>query len=297
MLVGPDGNKDVPVPSVPLPVDNELPSKFAAFLKEYGKGSDGMCAVAGVAGPVLAVIHGSATVFGLEESAIDEIHAKARREVRKIAKMVMSEVEVAKDERTLDVALTWCATPIVPTYSVGVHLVLGDLDDASSEVASDLAWVFRLACHRAQIDIWEDVPMLAVTCRALTETGILTEAMLRESIQPPEVEFSGFERAVSADSNISGHQLCFSRGVSPFVTGMLGQIEGGEQPCSPAEAFTWARQCSEEMKAATAAGGLRRQISPHMFNPAVKPPPSPVIEVKDQTLPVPDWSEGGAAAA
>lgn len=295
MLVGPDGTKDVPVPSVPLPADNELPSKLSALLKEYGEGSDAMCAVAGVACPVLAVIHGSATVFGLDESAIDEMNAKARREVRKIAKMVTSEDELAKDERTLDIALTWCATPIVPTYSVGVNLVLGMLDEASSEVASDLAWVFRLACRRAEIDIWEDVPMLAVTCRALTETGTLTEEILRESIRPAEMEFADFERATSADSHVSSDLVCFSRMVSPFVSGMLGQIEEGEQACSPAEAFTWARQCSEDMTSQAGAGAFRRQITPHLFNAAVKPPT--IIEAKEQTLEAPDVGDGGEAAA
>lgn len=260
MLVGPDGSKDVPAPSEALPADNELPSKFAAVLKEHCEGSDGMCAVAGVAGPILAVVHGAATVFGLDEAATDEINAKARKEVRNIAKRVSSEGDIAKDERALDVALTWCATPIVPTYSIGVHLVLdgGHLDEASAEVGADLAWVFRLACRRAQIDIWEDTPMLAVTCRALIETGSLTESMLREIIQPEEEEIAAFERVVSAGSDYSAQELGFERHISPFVSDMLSQMDGGEQPCSPTEAFTWARQCSE----GTEGVQFRRQISP-----------------------------------
>lgn len=292
MLAGPDGVKDVPSPSRSLPIDNELPSRFAAALKEHSEGSDGLCAVAGVAGPILAVVHGAATIFDLDDSITEEINAKARREVRRIAKTVLSESadEMAKDERALDVALAWCATPIVPTYSIGIHLAFADLDEASQEVAADLAWVFRLACRRAQIDLWEDAPMLAVTCRALIETGTLTESLLRDSIEAGDAAADevAFERAVSsAESEISvgyeDQELSYSRGVSPFVGNMLEQMEGGaQQSSSPTQAFTWARQCSEEMNRGAAAG-FRRQISPHIFNnPVAKPHPEPIMEGKDE---------------
>merc|ERR1719329_625924 len=123
--------------------------------------------------------------------------------------------------------------------------------------------------------------MLAMACQALVETGSLTEAMLRggfkagDSVDAP---VGSMERLVSAGSDVSSAELSFSRSVSPFVNNMLGQIEAGSQPCSPTEAFTWARQCSEEMKGtAVGVGGLRRQISPYIFNPLVKP----VVEVDE----------------
>lgn len=260
-----------------------------------------MCAVAGVAGPILAVVHGAATVFGLDEAATDELNAAARTEVRRVAQRITAECgDSAEDVRALEIALTWCATPIVPTYSVGVHLVLADLDEASSEVASDLAWVFRLACRRAQIDIEKDTPMLATACQALIETGSLTESMLREGIKAagdsaaaaPAITVGGMERAVSAGSDVSSAELSFSRGVSPFVGNMLDQMEAeGAQPCSSTLAFTWARQCSEEMKGMKVGpGALRRQISPYIFNPGVKPAkaaapmehPPTVMEAKEE---------------
>lgn len=182
-LIGHNGVKDVPMPSRPLPLELELPVHVAATLKKMTCGSDEVCAVLGLAAPIVAVLHGAIAVMGVAESVNDEISLTISKEMSRMVKTVQPRGSVtAENSRALDVLLTWCATAIVPTYSYGVHLVLGDLDTTSEDLASDLAVVFKLACRRAQIDVRKEAPLLTLACQALIGHGTLTESMLRECI-------------------------------------------------------------------------------------------------------------------
>eukprot|EP00747_Dinoflagellata_sp_TGD_P165955 gnl/TRDRNA2_/TRDRNA2_188031_c0_seq1.p1 gnl/TRDRNA2_/TRDRNA2_188031_c0~~gnl/TRDRNA2_/TRDRNA2_188031_c0_seq1.p1 ORF type:complete len:275 (-),score=52.32 gnl/TRDRNA2_/TRDRNA2_188031_c0_seq1:383-1207(-) len=220
LLVGCDGVKDVPVPSTALPADTELAAALASELQAKTGATQVMCAVLGVAGPVLAVVHGVATVIANKEEQA-QVNLRARQELRRLAHSFPSKQESddqqakdkrtfdlllawsatpmgrlahsfpgkqeshdqqAKDERAIDLLLAWSATPIVPTYSVGVHLALGDLDEPSREVANGLAWLLRLSCFRAGGDATQAMPMLATACKALSEAAPGSSVTQREML-------------------------------------------------------------------------------------------------------------------
>jgi len=175
-LTGLHGIKDEPLPSTALPADTELAVALASELRAKTEASQVMCAVLGVAGSVLAVVHGVAIAIGSREEQA-EVNLRARKELRRLACFFWGKqeshdlVQQAKDDRAIDLLLVWSATPIVPTYSVGVHLALGDLDEPSREMADGLAWLLRLSCFRAGNDATQATPMLATACKLLSAPG------------------------------------------------------------------------------------------------------------------------------
>lgn len=169
-----------PMPPPALPLSKELPVKIAAAMRADSCSGPRRCGVAGVAGPIIAVILGAADGLGMDEGGRATLHLALRRELRQLARVLgaaaatetrtvaaASIVNLRTRSDAFDILISWSQTPGMPTYSVGVHLVLGDADEASREVAEELAWVFRLLCARARINANKEAPMLSSVCEIL----------------------------------------------------------------------------------------------------------------------------------
>uniref|UniRef100_A0A7S4QW33 Uncharacterized protein n=1 Tax=Alexandrium monilatum TaxID=311494 RepID=A0A7S4QW33_9DINO len=163
-----------------LPGSTELPARLAAELQATGCNNNHHCALVGVAGPILAALLGAADGFGFDEGKRARLHIACRRELRQLARVVGPQAASPKAPgwasagraaraEPFETALGWCSTPAVPTYGVGVRLALGPLQegDPARQMATDLAWVFRLLCARARVRDQRQAPMLFAACGAL----------------------------------------------------------------------------------------------------------------------------------
>jgi len=148
------------------------------------------CQVAAAAGPVVAILLGAADGLALDSRNISRVRLILRREIRRLAGVINTSV-VATEKNTAikqggeapiggvnslraDAARTlveWCSMPALPSYSIGVHLVLGDADDAMLELAEKYAWILRLIGSRARVNLHREVPLLASICKALCESN------------------------------------------------------------------------------------------------------------------------------
>jgi len=70
-----------------------------------------------------------------------------------------------------DVLLEWCSTPLVPTYSAGMRIILGlgPEDEHAIKQATEMAWVLRLLCFRDGVNEAKDAPILHKVTDALCE--------------------------------------------------------------------------------------------------------------------------------
>jgi len=178
------------LPPAGLPESMELSKELALALLRDTNGDQYHCHVASVAGPVVAMLLGAADGLALSPREMSHVRVVLRRELRSLASVVSKgAVEVGKmpslDQdrkvggkqvgrqsadsfRTL---VEWCSMPAVPSYGIGVHLVLGDADDAMCELAKNFAWVLRLMGSRARLNLHKEVPLLAAFCKTLCETN------------------------------------------------------------------------------------------------------------------------------
>lgn len=214
-------NYNGPVAGLPssLPRSTELPARLAAELRVASGGGNRQCAIAGVAGPVLAVLLGGADGLGFDDLQRERLHVACRRELRQLERALGTQRVALGQTGTkavgtpagaradaFDVAVHWCSTPVLPTYSVGVHMVLGVEDGAMRCMATDLAWVFRLMCARTRIDSKKEAPMLSKACEVLCGNADARE---------------GLQKAVAI-----GAELNRSTSLAPSPMGE----EGGELP-------------------------------------------------------------------
>jgi len=162
-----------------LPASTDLPAALAAELRGATAGGAEECALAGVFGPVVAVMLGAADGLGFSEKHCARLQLACRREFRQLGRALGKKVAaggraaaaaeaVGRGSDPFETLLTWCATPAVPTYAFGARLVLGhEEDDPLRSVATDLAWVFRLLCARARVRSQKEAPMMHAACEAL----------------------------------------------------------------------------------------------------------------------------------
>jgi len=181
-----------------LPDSLDLPSRLAAALMRLSRGSRRQAAVGAVAGPVLALLLGFADGLGQEAAERSRLAVSLRRELRQLLRAIgakaairvvlVNDPDVAearmRSADVFDLLLAWCSAPLVPTYGYGLCLGRGDvLEGPSWSLASDLAWVLRLACARSRVDPHGGAPMLAAAAEALCSPyGPKTAEALRAAL-------------------------------------------------------------------------------------------------------------------
>mmetsp|Transcript_71038 Transcript_71038/g.201316 ORF Transcript_71038/g.201316 Transcript_71038/m.201316 type:complete len:293 (+) Transcript_71038:55-933(+) len=173
-------------PAKLLPESGALPAELARELQKASGSNPGRCAVAGVAGPVLAALLGGADGLGVSDRVRMAICLAARRELlhldRLLGNVAAEEVKMlwasvddatsASRDDAFDLLLMWCAAAVVPTYEAGMHVALGvvdlgDGDEPSRSLAGSAAKNLQMLFSRARIDAQKEAPMLAKTCQAL----------------------------------------------------------------------------------------------------------------------------------
>eukprot|EP00927_Polykrikos_kofoidii_P009734 TRINITY_DN14077_c0_g1_i1.p1 TRINITY_DN14077_c0_g1~~TRINITY_DN14077_c0_g1_i1.p1 ORF type:complete len:303 (-),score=43.83 TRINITY_DN14077_c0_g1_i1:82-900(-) len=183
------GNAIVPFPASPFTLSTSLPSAICAELRKASSCEGIESGVGGIAGPLLGLLLGVADTVGIGKHERSFVEVVLRHELRRL---VMSARQVERSEPTkslqkhakidaFEVLLAWCATSIVPTYAVGVHLALGDADEVSRQRAVELVWTFRLRCLRANIDPNKIAPVLASIASAVCHSKCIKSA-LREVV-------------------------------------------------------------------------------------------------------------------
>merc|ERR1719203_1859247 len=97
-------------------------------------------------------------------------HNFGMTETRRFARRMSGRFDKTRRVDPFELMLTWCATPAIPTYRVGVQIGLETEDKELQEaqrIASALAWVFRLLCSRSGINARKDAPVLSAACEAI----------------------------------------------------------------------------------------------------------------------------------
>lgn len=178
-----------------LPCSTELPARLASELRSATGGTELQCAVAGVCGPLLAVLLGAADGLGLGALQREQLRVACRRELRQLGEAVGPQAARGTSVVDRELAATaaraepfsmivdWSSTPAVPTYYVGVNMTVGSskLSAQERKVTTDLAWVFRLLCSRARLNSVGKAPMMTAACDVLCGDGD-TKDGLREAI-------------------------------------------------------------------------------------------------------------------
>jgi len=211
-------------PPANLPGSAELPVALAMALLRKTHGDMHQCQVAAVTGPVVAILLGAADGLALGPRDISRVRIILRRELRRLSSIINTNaVGIEKSSMTkqdceaqinqvnsprADAARTlveWCSMPVVPSYSIGVHLVLGDADDAMLELAQKYAWIVRLLGSRARVNLHKEVPLLASTCKVLCDSNkdlvnSIADVLAMEKSLQRRVSFSEFSTEIPEES-------------------------------------------------------------------------------------------------
>eukprot|EP00747_Dinoflagellata_sp_TGD_P166631 gnl/TRDRNA2_/TRDRNA2_189713_c0_seq1.p1 gnl/TRDRNA2_/TRDRNA2_189713_c0~~gnl/TRDRNA2_/TRDRNA2_189713_c0_seq1.p1 ORF type:complete len:293 (+),score=50.29 gnl/TRDRNA2_/TRDRNA2_189713_c0_seq1:109-987(+) len=160
---------------------DEIPASLAAAVKRGSQSEDEIaCAIAGIAGSVLAAGLGAADGLGLSDELRTFImYILIKEELTHLARIhgsryvsVDADLRPASERKCgkrdlIDLTVEWCATPAVPTYGYGYRFARGD--PSAADDAAACAWVLRLLFHRTGRSLAKEAPICAEVCSLLCE--------------------------------------------------------------------------------------------------------------------------------
>lgn len=164
------------LPKTGFPLANDLPVMLTRAFQEYTNDAQERCAVMGATSPILAVFLGASQAM-LGEQARRSRNA-GRREVVKLLQAFERQVGTKTEPGTkplqkniIELTLLWCSSPVVPTYELGVKMIINGMDEKSrkDEVlqAKYYVWILRLVCFRSDVVLADNAPTLASVCQAI----------------------------------------------------------------------------------------------------------------------------------